>query len=181
MRSHCSARLSLLDFLVLSSPDPFGFPLLRPPHGDLADIGGGFPSGDSFLGEIPNGETAGKQIQHGIPIYWSGSSGLTTPSSRSLWLRVPACQESIGPLVLYQLILYSGQFGSSPTYLLRKPADLSFYRRDQIFGHRVPPKTFLVFLTLRGLESNSILYALWASCVTLASSNTNTGSGSGAG
>ena len=99
--SRRSGLLSLLDFLVLSSPDPFGLPLLRPPHRDLADIGGGFPSGDSFLGEIPNGETAGKQIQHGIPIYWSGSSGPATPSSRSLWLRVPACQESIGPLVLY--------------------------------------------------------------------------------
>jgi len=99
--SRRSARLSLLDFLVLSSPNPFGFALLRPPHRDLADIGGGFSSGDSYLGEIPNGETAGKLIQHGIPIYWSGSSGPTTLSSRSLSLRVPACQESIGPLVLY--------------------------------------------------------------------------------
>jgi hypothetical protein len=100
--SRRSARLSLLDFLVLSSPNPFGLPLLRPPHRDLADITGRFSSGTRFLGEIPNGETAGKLIQHGIPIYRSVSSGPATLSSRSLLsLRVPASQESIGPLVLY--------------------------------------------------------------------------------
>jgi hypothetical protein len=60
--SRRSARLSLLDFLVLSSPNPFGLPLLRPPHRDLADITGRFSSGTRFLGEIPNGETAGKLI-----------------------------------------------------------------------------------------------------------------------
>jgi hypothetical protein len=155
-----SARLSLLDFLVLSSPNPFGLLLLRPPHRDLAGIAGRFSSGTRYLGDIPNGETAGKQIQHGIPIYWSGSSGLTTPSSRSLCLRVPARQEPIDPLVLYQIILKGGQFGNSLTYLLFKPVDLSFYRRDQIFGHRVPPKMFLVLLTPQVLENNSILYAL---------------------
>jgi len=63
-------------------------------------------------------------------------------------------------LVLYQIILKGGQFGSSPIYLLFKPVDLSFYRRDQIFRHRVPPKTFLVLLPPQGLENNSILYAL---------------------
>jgi hypothetical protein len=50
----------MLNFSVPSSPNPFGFALLRPPHRDLADIAGGFSSGNRFLGEIPNGETAGK-------------------------------------------------------------------------------------------------------------------------
>jgi len=154
------ARLSLLDFLVLSSPNPFGLPLLRPPHRDLAGIAGGFSSGTRCLGDIPNGETAGKLIQHGIPICWGGSSGPTPPSSWSPWDRVPARQESIGPLVLYQIILNGAQIGSSLTHLLLKPVDLSFYRRDQILGHRVPPNMFLVLLTPQGLENNSILYAL---------------------
>jgi len=114
---HCSGRLSPLNFLVLSSPNPFGLLLLRPPHRDLADIDGRFSSGIRCLGDIPNRETAGKPIQHGIPICRRGSSGPTTPSSRSLWGRVPARQESIGLLVPYQLILESGQFGSSLTYL----------------------------------------------------------------
>ena len=114
---HCSGRLSPLNFLVLSSPNPFGLLLLRPPHRDLADIDGRSSSGIRCLGDIPNRETAGKPIQHGIPICWRDSSGPATPSPWSLWGRVPARQESIGLLVLYQLILESGQFGSSLTYL----------------------------------------------------------------
>jgi len=112
-----SARLTLLNFLILSSPDPSGLLLLRPPHRDLADIAGRFSSGTRCLGDIPNGETAGKPIQHGIPICRRGSSGPATLSSRSPWARVPTRQESIGPLVLYQIILNGGQFGSSLTYL----------------------------------------------------------------
>ena len=103
--SRRSVRLCLLNFLVFSSRDSFGLPLLRPPHRDLADIAGGFSSGTRCLGDILNGETAGKQIQHRIPIYGSGFFGPTTLSSGSLCLRVPACEDSIGPLVLYQILL----------------------------------------------------------------------------
>ena len=67
------ARLPRFDLLVPSSLDPFGLAPLCPPHRDPVQIDGRLSFSIPRFCYIPNRETAGKPLQHRVPVYRSNS------------------------------------------------------------------------------------------------------------